>query len=111
MTTQTENIQEVNVKPVDKAKIQKIWKVAGILAIVTAIEFVMAFTLPRGTMLTILFVLLTVVKAFYIVAEFMHLKHEVKTLIYSVVIPMIFVVWLLIALLVEGGSLFVAASN
>jgi len=111
MATQTENIQEVNVKPVDKAKIQKIWKVAGILAIVTAIEFVMAFTLPRGTMLTILFVLLTVVKAFYIVAEFMHLKHEVKTLIYSVVIPMIFVVWLLIALLVEGGSLFVAAGN
>lgn len=50
------------------------------------------------------FVGLTFVKAFYIVGEFMHLKHEVKTLIWSVVIPTMFIVWLVIALLYEGGS-------
>jgi cytochrome c oxidase subunit 4 len=46
-----------------------------------------------------------VVKAFYIVSEFMHLGHEVKGLIYSVILPMIFIVWLIVALVnLEGGS-------
>ncbi|MBU1823007.1 MAG: cytochrome C oxidase subunit IV family protein, partial [Bacteroidetes bacterium] len=55
-----------------------------------------------------LFVGLTIVKAFYIVGEFMHLKHEVKSLIWSILIPCIFVVWLLLALMLEGGSIFSA---
>ena len=53
-----------------------------------------------------IFLGLTVVKAFYIVGEFMHLKHEVKALIWSVLIPTLFIVWLVIALIVEGGSIF-----
>jgi caa(3)-type oxidase subunit IV len=87
-----------------KANQAKIWKVAGILAIVTAIEFVFAFSMEAGFMRTSIFFVLTIVKAFYIVAEFMHLRHEVKTLIYAVVVPMIFVVWLVIALIYEGSS-------
>jgi cytochrome c oxidase subunit IV len=49
---------------------------------------------------------MTIVKAFYIVGEFMHLKHEVKSLIWAALLPCIFVVWLLIALITEGGSIF-----
>jgi cytochrome c oxidase subunit 4 len=49
---------------------------------------------------------MTIVKAFYIVGEFMHLKHEVKTLIWAILLPAIFVVWLLIALIYEGGHLY-----
>jgi cytochrome c oxidase subunit IV len=49
---------------------------------------------------------MTIVKAFYIVGEFMHLKHEVKTLIWMVLIPTLFVVWLLVALMYEGGHLY-----
>jgi len=45
------------------------------------------------------------VKAFYIVSEFMHLKQETKVLIWSIIIPMIFVVWFIIALVYEGGSI------
>jgi len=52
------------------------------------------------------FVILTLVKAFYIVGEFMHLKHEVKQLGWTIVLPMLFIAWLLVALLVEGGSIF-----
>ncbi len=104
----TEEISNVHVIPPDKSKIAKIWKVAGILAGVTAIEFIIAFTMGAGTARTFIFIALTVVKAFYIVAEFMHLKHEVKVLIWSILIPMIFVVWLLIALIYEGGSVFEA---
>ncbi|WMJ74904.1 cytochrome C oxidase subunit IV family protein [Cytophagaceae bacterium ABcell3] len=93
-------------QPRDKAKILKIWKTAGILAIVTAIEFLFAFTIERGALLIAIFVGLTIIKAYYIVAEFMHLKYEVKTLIWSVILPMIFVIWLIIALLVEGQTLY-----
>lgn len=93
-------------QPADKQKIRKLWKIALILAVVTAIEFVLATVLPRGPLLYFTFVALTILKAFYIVAEFMHLKGEVKTLIWSILIPLIFVVWLIIALLAEGASIF-----
>lgn len=93
-------------QPADKSKIRKLWKIALILAVVTAIEFVLATVLPRGPLLYFTFVALTIVKAFYIVAEFMHLKGEVKTLIWSIIIPLIFVVFLIIVLLAEGASIF-----
>ena len=56
----------VTVLPPNKEKIKKLWTVAGILGIVTAVEFVIAFTLPHGPTKTFLFVALTIVKAGYI---------------------------------------------
>ncbi len=88
-----------------KPNTKKIWRVFWILLGVTALEFLLAFTVPRGVLLTSMFVGLTIVKAFYIVAEFMHLRQEVKVLIWSIVLPTIFIVWLLIALMLEGNSL------
>jgi cytochrome c oxidase subunit IV len=96
----------VTAQPRDKAKIAKIWKTAGILALITAVEFLLAFTVERGAVLTFVFVALTLLKAFYIVAEFMHLKYEVKVLIWSIILPLIFVIWLIIALLVEGDAIY-----
>ncbi|MFN3403572.1 MAG: cytochrome C oxidase subunit IV family protein [Cytophagaceae bacterium] len=96
---------EPQVLPKDYAKIRKIWVTAGILAFVTAIEFALAFTMSRGALLTTIFVLLTFVKSFYIVGEFMHLKYEVKTLIWSIIIPCLFIVWLIVALLIEGNAI------
>lgn len=96
----------IAVQPRNKEKIAKIWKTALIMAVVTGIEFVLAFTMNRGAFLTSIFVLLTFVKTFYIVAEFMHLKYEVKVLIWSIVLPMLFVVWLILALLIEGDAIF-----
>ena len=91
------------VKPVNKKKVNKLLKIALILGIVTAIEFVLAYTMPRGYLLYAVFVGLTIVKAYYIVSEFMHLKYEVKSLIWSILLPTIFVIWLIVALLAEGG--------
>jgi len=102
----SEETSQVQVQPVDKEKVKRIWRVAGILALVTAIEFVFAFTMGAGTLRTSIFIGLTIVKAFYIVGEFMHLKHEVKVLIWSILIPMLFVIWMLIAFIYEGGSLY-----
>jgi cytochrome c oxidase subunit IV len=86
-----------------KANLRKILTVTAILSIVTIFEFVIAFAFPPSTVRTATFLILTIVKAFYIVAEFMHLKGEVKVLIYAIVLPMAFVVWLVVALLAEGS--------
>lgn len=96
---------QVVVLPPDTAKIKKLWRVALILLVVTVIEFIIAFTLPHGAAKTFLFVLLTIVKAGYIVGEFMHLKYEVKVLFWAVLIPMIFVVWMLVAFVYEGTKI------
>ena len=64
-----EEISQVEVQPANKASINKLWKIAGILLIVTIIEFVFAFSLPESWkwMKISIFVGLTFVKAFYIV--------------------------------------------
>ena len=97
-----------NVQPgeIPKPQTKLIWRTFWILLIITALEFVVAFTLPAEYRLlkVSIFIVMTIVKAFYIVGEFMHLKGEVKTLIWSILIPMAFVIWLITALLVEGGS-------
>ncbi|MFM7327678.1 MAG: cytochrome C oxidase subunit IV family protein [Bacteroidota bacterium] len=99
------NEPQVTILPPDKEKIKKLWRVAGIMAIVTAIEFILAFTLEAGHFKTSLFIILTIVKAGYIVGEFMHLRHEVKVLFWSILIPMAFVVWFLVAMIYEGISI------
>ncbi|MFC6997905.1 cytochrome C oxidase subunit IV family protein [Rufibacter roseus] len=87
---------------IPKPQTKIIWKTFVILCVVTAIEFAFAFMMDAGTLRNTIFILLTIVKAFYIVAEFMHLKHEVKGLIWSILIPSVLLIWLLVALLVEG---------
>jgi cytochrome c oxidase subunit 4 len=85
---------------------KKLWRVFWILLILTALEFVVAFGLDpdvfKYTKIGI-FIIMTIVKAYFIVGTFMHLKDEVKVLIWTVVLPSAFVVWLLVALVVEGG--------
>jgi len=100
-----EETSKVVVQPVNKEKIRQVVRVAVILGVVTGIEFVVAFTMQASPLRTFLFVGMTLVKAFYIVSEFMHLGHEAKVLIWSIIIPMLFVVWLIIALLVEGNAM------
>ena len=79
-----------------------IWRVFGILVGITAVEFVFVFLMHPSTLRNSIFIVLTIMKAFFIVAEFMHLKHEVKALIWTILIPMALLIWLLIALVSEG---------
>ncbi|TVP50988.1 MAG: hypothetical protein EA341_06340 [Mongoliibacter sp.] len=101
-----ENKSTLEVTPRNEEKIKKIWKTAGILLILTSIEFVFAFTLPRGLLLYAIFIGLTIWKAKYIMMEFMHLGDEAKPLFYSIIVPLIFLVWLVIALMREGSDIF-----
>ena len=95
---------EIPVIPADKAKIKKLWMTALILLIITIIEFAVAFGIPHEykDVRVWIFIIMTIVKAAYIVGEFMHLRYEVKLLFWSILIPMIFVVWMLVAFIYEG---------
>lgn len=101
-----QNKSTLEVQPRNDEKIKKIWKTAGILLAITVAEFIMAFTMPRGLILYFLFVVLTIWKARYIMLEFMHLGDEVKPLFYSIMVPLVFLIWLLIALAKEGTEIF-----
>ncbi|SIO16937.1 cytochrome C oxidase subunit IV family protein [Algoriphagus halophilus] len=101
-----QNKSTLEVQPRNDEKIKKIWKTAGILLAITVAEFIMAFTMPRGLLLYFLFIVLTIWKARYIMLEFMHLGDEVKPLFYSIMVPLVFLIWLLIALAKEGSEIF-----
>ena len=59
-----------------------------------------------------LFIILTLVKAYYIVYAFMHMEGEKSVLRYAVILPLIFlVVYLLFILLVEGNYVFEVFKN
>jgi cytochrome c oxidase subunit IV len=100
-----ENKSTLEVAPRNEEKIKKIWKTALILFAITAVEFVLAFTLDRGIFLYFLFIALTIWKAKYIMMEFMHLGEEAKPLFYSIIVPLIFLIWLVIALVREGADI------
>ena len=101
-----ENKSTLQVAPRNEEKIKKIWKTAAIMLVITVAEFVMAFTMDRGILLYALFIIMTVWKAKYIMTEFMHLGEEAKPLFYSIIVPLIFLVWLVIALVKEGSDIF-----
>ena len=94
------------VQPIDKKKVKQLVTVAVYLLIITACEFVIAFTMESGPLRTSIFIGLTIFKAYYIVSEFMHLKYEVKMLIWSIMVPLMFIIWLIIALIYEGGAVY-----
>lgn len=52
----------------------------------------------------IFFLTFTLIKAGFIVAEFMHLKYEVKNLIMSICIPLLLFIWFVVAFCWDGGS-------
>lgn len=84
-----------------------IWKVFFILLAVTCVEFFIAlYMVPKGMMgLNIanpIYIILTLFKAFYIVAYFMHLKFEKAGLVYSILVPILFIVGLILVLTNES---------
>ncbi len=97
-----EETSHVTVLPPNKQKIKKLLEVAAILGFITAVEFAVAFTMARGHLKTSIFVVLTIFKAGYIVGEFMHLRYEVKVLFWSILIPLTFIGWMLVAFVYEG---------
>lgn len=88
-----------------------IWKVFFILLALTALEFFIALALvhkgilEKGLFVNTIYILLTIAKAYYIIAYFMHLKFEKSGFIICCAVPMLLAVYLMILVFIEGNFL------
>ncbi len=99
-----------------KSNTQKIWGVLIFLSIVTAVEVGLGITKPdvltQNTFISMkllnwIFILLTLVKAYYIAWDFMHLRDERSSLRRAVVWTPIFLVsYLIFILLYEADYIY-----
>jgi cytochrome c oxidase subunit IV len=90
---------------------KRIWLVFWILLAVTTVEVSLGLVwksmgLPWDV-IKLTFIVLTLVKAFYIVVDYMHLGHERKSLKLTILGPYtLFIVYLLILVLVEAYAIY-----
>ena len=98
-----------------KSNVQKIWGVLIWLSIVTTIEVALGIIKPeflkttflRMKILNWIFVILTLVKAYYIEWDFMHIRDERDSLKGSIVLPLIFLIpYLAFILLLEADYIY-----
>lgn len=90
-------------------------KVIIILGVITIVEVVFAL-LGKGYIiegmewpwyiLGTIMIVLSLIKAYLIIYEFMHMKYEVPGLVKSVLLPTLLLVWAIIAFTWEGGDWF-----
>ncbi|PIF00843.1 MAG: hypothetical protein CR994_04120 [Maribacter sp.] len=95
-----------------KSNTQKIWGVLLLLTIITAVEVALGIAKPHVLVsnhmlgmkvLNWIFIILTLVKAYYIAWDFMHLRDEKSSLRRAIVwTPVFLVAYLAFILLVEG---------
>jgi cytochrome c oxidase subunit IV len=91
-----------------KAIRKKVWFVTILLSVITTVEVAMGIILSNKDasywdFVKWSFIILTVVKAFYIVMEFMHLGHENKTLRRLIIIPYVFfIIYMIFLIIMEG---------
>ncbi|HWK02253.1 MAG TPA: cytochrome C oxidase subunit IV family protein [Puia sp.] len=100
-TADAHHVPEFSTKP--------IWRTFWILLGITAAELIIATIhlktgFPPKFVVNGIYLILTCAKAFYIIAEFMHLRHELKNLIMTLGITCLLFVWFIISFLYEGNS-------
>ncbi|MDG2371934.1 MAG: cytochrome C oxidase subunit IV family protein [Flavobacteriaceae bacterium] len=98
-----------------KSNQQKIWGVLVFLSIVTTIEVFLGIVKPEILMtpflktkiLNWIFIILTLVKAYYIAWDFMHIRDELSGLKDAIVLPLIILIpYLVFIILLEGDYIF-----
>ena len=98
-----------------KSNVQKIWGVLIFLSIVTTIEVVLGILKPQSLMsmflgmkiLNWIFIILTIVKAYYIAWDFMHIRDEKGSLKGSIVLPLVVLLpYLCFILLLEADYIY-----
>lgn len=99
-----------------KSNTQKIWGVLVFLTIVTAVEVALGIIKPDALVgssflgmkvLNWIFIVLTLVKAYYIAWDFMHLRDEKSSLRRAIVwTPIFLVLYLVFILLVEANYIY-----
>ena len=98
-----------------KSNVQKIWGVLIFLSIVTAIEVALGIIKPEILLnyllgiklINWLFIIMTIIKAYYITWDFMHVRDEKPFLKNTIVVPLLILIpFLLFILLYEGSYIF-----
>ncbi|MDC8005794.1 cytochrome C oxidase subunit IV family protein [Aureisphaera galaxeae] len=99
-----------------KSNVTKIWGVFFFLCFVTAIEVYLGIVKPEFLIqerflamkyLNWIFIILTLVKAYYITWDFMHMRDELMGLRRSVVWTAVFLIcYLILILLIEGDYIY-----
>ena len=98
-----------------KSNVQKIWGVLVFLSIVTAIEVALGIIKPPvllnyflGIKILIwIFIIMTIIKAYYITWDFMHVRDEKPFLKNTIILTLIVLIpFLLFILLWEGSYIF-----
>lgn len=100
---------------------KRIWVVFGIMSVVTLVEVILGIIKPeslyftdflRMNLLNWIFIILTIVKAYYIVWAFMHMESEKASLRWAVVGTLTFLIlYLIFILLVEGDYVYDVFAN
>jgi cytochrome c oxidase subunit IV len=90
---------------------KEVRNVTIILSVLTLVELALGFWMFKAGLTGFIqgavkgtIIILMLAKAFYIVAYFMHLGHEVKNLIMTIVVPLSLFIWFIIAFLYDGNS-------
>ena len=103
-----------------KSVTQKIWGVLIFLSIVTIVEVVLGIFKPQVLMNTFLgmkllnwiFIILTIIKAYYIAWDFMHLRDERRSFTSSIVLPLLILIpYLIFILLLEADYIYNVMSD
>ena len=103
-----------------KSVTQKIWGVLIFLSILTVIEVVLGIFKPQVLMNTFLgmkllnwiFIILTIIKAYYIAWDFMHLRDERRSFTSSIVLPLLILIpYLIFILLLEADYIYNVMSD
>jgi cytochrome c oxidase subunit IV len=84
---------------------KELWRTFWLLLGITVLDFVIYFVMPASGLRNFIFIFFGLVKAYYIVGAFMHLKHEKINLALIILVPTIFIVGLIMGLLYEGNAL------
>ncbi len=80
-----------------------IWRTFWILLVITIFEVAISFTSISKEILKYTFITLTIVKAYFIVFNFMHLGHERVSMKWTILLPMLFIIFLIFIALYEGN--------
>ncbi len=96
----------------DKAFYRTVKKVTIILSIITLIELclgLLIYKMGHGSATSVLLIkgvitILSLAKAFYITAYFMHLGDEIRNFVMTIVVPLALFIWFIIAFLADGAS-------
>ena len=88
---------------------KRIWNVFYVLLAITAVEFLIALYLVpqhvwgmKYSVANPIYIILTLLKAFFIVGYFMHLKFEKVGLVFAIIVPVLFIIGLILVLTNES---------